>query len=146
MIITFTTTIIALIFSLFATIIISYVALATAIGPWIEITLVLLGALIFRIIAQHISTVTRIQSIALATAAGGIGGALAMACAFSFPTLYFLDQAAWNTWMQNPFSFAALLMALCFAAGGFGIVIAHIFEQRFWADTADDISYRPDSV
>ncbi len=135
MIIALFTTIIAFLFSLFATLVISYVALATPIGPWMEMTLVLMGTIIIKLVAYNLAIKTQMRSIALATAAGGIGGAVAMACAFSFPTLYFLDQTLFNSWMATPFIFCSLLAALVFAAGSFGFLIAGYLEKKLLADS-----------
>ena len=128
------TFLLALFFALIATAIISYVAMATPIGPWMEMTLVLIGTIIFRFFTKKISATTQMNSLALATAAGGIGGAVAMACAFSFPTLYFLDPALFNAWMASPIYFAAILAALVLAAGGFGFLIAQHWQDQFLSD------------
>src|SRR5262245_14766476 len=109
------TTLIALIFSLFSTAVISYVAMATPIGPWMEMTLGLLGTIIFQLFLSRAAVITRMHSLALVTAAGGIGAAVAMACAFSFPTLYFLDPNLFGLWLQQPLYFAALLAGLVIA-------------------------------
>ncbi len=129
------TTLIAVLFSILSTAVISYVAMATPIGPWMEMTLVLLGTIIFKVFAQRVAVTTQMRSLALATAAGGIGGAVATACAFSFPTLYFLDPALFNSWISSPFYFSAVLAALIIAAGTFGFLIAYYFEQRLLADS-----------
>ena len=124
----------AILFSLIATAVISYVAMATPIGPWMEMTLVLIGTIIFRVCAHQIALATQMRSLAFATAAGGIGGAVAMACAFSFPTLYFLDPQLFNAWMVKPFYFSAILAGLILAAGSFGFLIAHHWRNRFLTD------------
>jgi hypothetical protein len=123
MIISIITIIVSILFSLLSTVVIGYIALATPIGPWMEMTLVLLGTLFFNLIFSKVSQAHKVQALAFSTAAGGIAGAVAMACAFSFPTLYFLDPNLFNTWMSNPFTFIALLAALVIAAGSFGIAI-----------------------
>jgi hypothetical protein len=128
------TAVLALFFSLLATAIISYVAMATPIGPWMEMTLVLIGTIIFRFFTKKISAITQMHALAYATAAGGIGGAVAIACAFSFPTLYFLDPALFNSWMAKPFYFAAILAGLVLAAGSFGFLIARHWQDQFLAD------------
>ena len=136
MILTIFTTLIAILFSLFSTAIISYIAMATPIGPWMEMTLVLLGTIIFKTFAQHISVKTQMRSLAFTTAAGGIGGAIAMACAFSFPTLFFLDPLQFNSLMEAPFYFCSILALLVIVAGSFGFLIAHYFEDRLLRDSS----------
>ena len=129
------TTSLAFLFSLFSTAVISYIAMATPIGPWMEMTLVLMGTIIIKAVAHRISITGQMHSLALATAAGGIGGAVAMACAFSFPTLYFLDPVLFNSWLSQPFYFCAFLAALVLAAGAFGLLIAQFFQDRLLSDT-----------
>ena len=109
--------------------------MATPIGPWMEMTLVLMGTIIIKAVAHRMSVTARMHSLALATAAGGIGGAVAMACAFSFPTLYFLDPVLFNSWLAQPFYFCAFLAALVLSAGAFGLLIAHYFQDRLLSDT-----------
>ena len=110
--------------------------MATPIGPWMEMTLVLVGTLLFRAFAHWITLKTQMRSLALATAAGGIGGAVAMACAFSYPTLYFLDPTLFASWMHTPLYFSTILAALVLAAGSFGFILAHYFQDRLFADPA----------
>lgn len=128
------TTLIAIIFSALSTAILAYVAMATPIGPWMEMTLVLIGTIIFQLCRTSINA--RMHGLALATAAGGIGAAVAMACAFSFPTLYFLDPITFNIWISQPFYFAAILAGLVIAAGSFGLLIAYYFQGKLLADPA----------
>ncbi len=134
MVITALTIFLSIVFSCFSTAVISYVALATPIGPWMEMTLVLVGTIIFRSLVHYISSMHRMHSLALATAAGGIGGAVSMACAFSFPTLYFLQPDLFNTWLQTPWHFSLIMAALVIAAGSFGFLIAYYFENKLLAD------------
>ena len=93
---------IGIVLSLFSTIVMSYIALATPIGPWIAPTLVFIVLLFSRLCSSLTST-----SMAYAVSAGSIGGIMATACAFSFPTIYFLDPIMFNTWMRSPFFLAA---------------------------------------
>lgn len=116
--------IISILFSFLSTVVIGYIALATPIGPWMEMTLVLLGTLIFNLLFTKLSASNKVQALAFSTAAGGIAGAVAMACSFSFPTLYFLDPTLFNSWLANPILFIALLATLVIAAGSFGIAIS----------------------
>ena len=115
---------ISIILSLFSTTVMSYVSLATPIGPWIAPTLVFIALLISKAIAR-ITT----ASMAYAVSAGSIGGIMATACAFSFPTIYFLDPALFTVWMSSPVFFVVLLGSFSFLAGAFGIVVADISEK-----------------
>src|SRR5579863_2358817 len=117
------TIILSIALSLFSTIVMSYVSLATPIGPWIAPTLVFIALLISKMITKITSS-----SMSYAVSAGSIGGILATACAFSFPTMYFLDPALFNTWMASPLFFSLLLGCFAFLAGAFGMLVADAAE------------------
>lgn len=110
--------------SLFSTIVMSYVSLATPIGPWIAPTLVFIALLISKVITRITSS-----SLSYAVSAGSIGGILATACAFSFPTIYFLDPVLFNVWMSSPLFFSVMLGCFSFLAGAFGMLIADVAEK-----------------
>ena len=126
--------IITILFALFATAVMSYVAMATATGPWIEPTLVLLGALIFRALCSSYSSTTINSAIGLTTAGGALGGIIAVACGWAFPTLYFLDASLFNSWLSHPFYFCALLGATVAAGTLLAWIIAEISEPYFLHD------------
>ena len=56
---------------------------------------------------------------------------LATAFGFYFPTFYFLDRPLFNSWMDTPFYFAAVLTGLALVSGWFGIWIANLLEEKF---------------
>lgn len=115
---------ISILLSLFSTTVMSYVALATPIGPWIAPTLVFIALLCSKLCSRITSS-----SMAYAVSAGSVGGIMATACAFSFPTIYFLDPALFNEWMQSPIFFSGMLGIFSFLAGSFGLFIADISEK-----------------
>ncbi len=117
------TIIISIVLSLFSTIVMSYVALATPIGPWIAPTLVFIVLLCSRLCVITTSSMTYIVS------AASVGGIMATACAFSFPTIYFLDATLFNEWMKSPFFFSSMLGIFSFLAGLFGFFIADVSEK-----------------
>ncbi len=119
---------IAVLFSLFATVIMSYISMATGIGPWIETTLALAGMLIFSVMGYWYSKESKIKAIGLVTAAGGIAGILATGCGFSFATYYFLDPEGFSLLLATPWRFAGVLGLLSLSAGSFGLLSAHYFE------------------
>lgn len=118
------TVVLSVLLSLFSTSVMSYVSLATPIGPWIAPTLVFIALLVSKFFINLRST-----SIAYVVSAGSIGGILATACAFSFPTIYFLDPHAFNSWMSSPLFFSGLLGSFSFLAGSFGILVADCAES-----------------
>lgn len=117
---------ISILLSLFSTIVMSYVALATPIGPWIAPTLVFIALLCSKLCSRMTSS-----SMAYAVSAGSVGGIMATACAFSFPTIYFLDPVLFNEWMQSPFFFSGMLGVFSFLAGVFGLLVADMSERTF---------------
>lgn len=116
--------IISIALSLFSTIVMSYVSLATPIGPWIAPTLVFVALLISKAVVKITS-----PFMAYVVSAGSVGGILATACAFSFPTLYFLDSRLFNMWMSAPLFFCAMLGSFSLVAGMFGILVADMAEK-----------------
>lgn len=118
--------VVSVILSVFSTAVMSYISMATPIGPWIAPTLVLCAMLFFKLLRQHAGYSER---IALVTIAGSVGGILATACGFSFPTLYFLDPVLFDAWMATPIYFAAVVSGLSFASGCFGLWIANMLEE-----------------
>jgi len=123
------TIILSVVFSVFSTVVMSYLAMATPIGPWIAPTLALLGMLIVGFFVKSGSK--KISIITLATCAGSVGGILATAFGFYFPTFYFLDRSLFNSWMDTPLYFAAALTGLALVAGWFGIWVANLLEDKF---------------
>jgi len=121
---------VAVLFSVVATVVMSYIAMATAIGPWIETTLVLAGMLIFYLFRSWYTRQGMIEALALTTVAGGIGGIVATACGFTFPTLYFLDYPAFCSLMSNPLKCVQLVGSLVIAAGSCGLFMAQLFEHQ----------------
>ena len=122
---------ISIIFSILSTAIMSYISMATATGPWIEPTLVLLGIILFRMVFRHIITISTDHAIAYATAAGGIGGIVAIACGWAFPTLYFLQPDLFMNWIiYKPLYFIILLSMIVLVAGSFGCLIAYHLHEK----------------
>ena len=118
--------IVSCLLAVLSTAIMSYISMATPIGPWIAPTLVLAATIIFR----FIPTTTYSTDIALVTFAGSIGGIAATGIGFSFPTVYFLDPELFAWWLARPVYFCALLFGLTMSAGGIGILIADLFEKK----------------
>jgi len=120
--------ILSILLSVFSTIVMSYISMATPIGPWIAPTLALMAMPIISLFRMK-SVYT--ERVSLVTAAGSVGGILATGMGFSLPTLYFVDPALFNSWMAQPLYFAGMLTALALAAGSFGLWIANVLEHKF---------------
>ena len=115
-----------------ATGIMSYITMATAIGPWIETVIVLLGTVLVHLLYRHATERTHL--LGLSTAAAGMGGIIATACGFSFPTLYFLEPELFRTWLSNPLYFCTLMALLVLAASSVGLLVSHGVESTMLAD------------
>lgn len=122
----------ATLLSILATVIMSYIAMATPIGPWIETTLVLLSMLIFYRLFNR-QEQAYIDAVGLTTAAGGIGGILATAIAFSLPTLHFVAPDIFQRWLEHIPQFCFIFSSFAFAAGSFGLLMADYFEKQLLA-------------
>lgn len=107
-----------------------YIAMAMPVGPWIAPTLVLLTFFIFRMIRVQVAS----PIVASIVSAGSIGGILATAFGFSFPTLYFLDPQLFKAWIDAPFFFIFFVGMLALCAGWFGLCVANLVEQKFIID------------
>lgn len=121
------------IFSCLSTAILSYISMAVMLGPWIDSTIVLASSMILALFAQKISLSSRQNSIALITIGGSVGGIVATACGFAFPTLYFLDKELFNSWLSQPLYFVVIMGILVACAGAFGLLLANLFEHHFIA-------------
>ena len=120
------TIVLSLLLSLFSTAVMSYISMATPLGPWIAPTLVLIGMAFLRLAHKHMNVS---EEIVLSVVAGSIGGILGTASGFAFPTLYFLDKPLFMSWINQPFLFVAVLFCLCFFPGWLGIWLANYFEH-----------------
>ncbi|MFC1841515.1 OPT/YSL family transporter [Candidatus Dependentiae bacterium] len=123
------TFIVAVLLSIFSTVVMSYISMAIPIGPWISPTLALIAITIFMIFYRNRSNMS--QEIALATSAGSVGGILATALGFYFTALYFVDAQSFNALMARPVYFSFIVGALSFVAGMFAIWVANMFEYKF---------------
>lgn len=115
--------------SLLSTGIMSFISLATPVGPWIAPTLVLGAIALYRLFSHFIYAGP--SKIAITVAGSSVGGILATAFSFSFPTLYFLDKAEFNDWIADPFAFICAISVFAFVSALFGFVIADSLEYKF---------------
>lgn len=106
--------------------------MAASVGPWIEPILVFFGIICFRFLFKHLVTININEAIGFSTVSGSLGGIIATACGFVFPTLYFLDPALFNSWLSSPLYFCAILTASVLAAGGLGFMIANSLEASLF--------------
>lgn len=134
--VTFFIGVLTLFLTFFSVAVMSFIAMAVPIGPWIDVTLVLLGMFLMRLFFRHISVQKNNEILGYSTAASTIGGSVATACGFSFPTLYFLDSDLFIALLHNPMKFTGLMAMLIVSAGGLGMLIAHLCAPTFLADVS----------
>lgn len=111
--------------SICSTMIMSYISMATPIGPWIAPTVILCALLIYAWCLRA----NRLQdALVYTTLSASVGGILATACGFTFPTLYFLDAASFNQLLARPFYFCLLCSVCTGTAGWYGIWLARCMQ------------------
>jgi hypothetical protein len=122
--------------SLFSVAVMSFIAMAVPVGPWIDVTLVLLGMFFIKLFFRNISVTKNNEILGYSTAASAIGGSVATACGFAFPTLYFLKPDLFAALLGNPIHFVSIIALLILSAGGLGMFIAHLCAPTFLADSS----------
>lgn len=126
----------AIILSIFSTAVMSFITMAVLIGPWIDVTLILLSTIIVQVFFRKMAESRKGEMLGFASSAGAIGGSVATACGFSLPTLYFLKQDIFASWMSSPSFFIFFMAVLVIAAGGLGLLVADFFDKRMLADAS----------
>jgi hypothetical protein len=118
-------------FAILATAILSYISIATMVGPWIAPAIVLISSAFLHFRKKQKSRAETDKELVLVQTIGSVGGIVGMALGFSLPTLYFLDPETFKSLLQKPFYFCSIITFVCIAAGGFGIWLARCFAGRF---------------
>src|SRR5690242_2131705 len=122
----YTTLCAVIILSMFSTTVMTYIAIATPIGPWIAPTLVLLTLFVYKLLGKKVDD----QNVALLVSAGSVGGILATAIGFYMPTLYFADANTFNTWIADPWYCVLTIGLLAAFSGWFGMWCANVAEKQ----------------
>ncbi len=122
-----------LLFSIFATVILSYISIATMVGPWIAPTVVLLCHIL---LAGMRSGKKKTETLVSIQAIGAGGGIIATGIGFAFPMLYFLDPSAFKALMANPWHFCIFFTLLCLLAGGLGLLLGNYLTKSLVDDQA----------
>lgn len=113
-----------------ASLITTYIALATPFGPWMEPILLLMG-IAWLSLYDLKSTVEHREFLVSAVVAGGLAGIIATACSFSYPTLFFLEPTIFNEWLNAPFSFILFLVLSILIAGSVAFALVELWEHYF---------------
>lgn len=127
----FFTVILGIFFSLFSTLILSYVSMATMVGPWIAPTIVLLSHSCIALFFTKSNDQQTTKSVAIMQAIGSGGGIIATGVGFALPMLYFLDADIFLQWLKNPWYFCTLLTIICILAGGLGLLLGRWWSWQF---------------
>jgi hypothetical protein len=114
--------------SICSTTIMSYIAMATPIGPWIAPTIVLCALLVY--VCCYANAALE-QALIYTTVSASVGGILATAYGFTFPTLYFLDNSLFATWLDQSTFFITVCSTIALVAGWYGIWIARMITLLF---------------
>ncbi len=127
-------TLIVLVLGIISTILaaasLSYISMATMVGPWIAPAIVLASSIVLKLRKRKDSESNKIKNLAIIQTIGSVGGIVGVGIGFSLPTLYFLDKQLFDNLINNPISFFVFIFFLCIAAGGFGIWLAHLFADK----------------
>ncbi|MCB9493704.1 MAG: hypothetical protein H6679_05520 [Epsilonproteobacteria bacterium] len=117
-------------FTIATTFILSYISIATMVGPWFAPTIVLVCAMLLREHTKNHANAFLIQAI---SAGGGI---IATGVGFTLPMLYFLEPELFSTWLQEPLSFCGFLSLLTFSAGLIGLFLGKTFSHKLLTNQA----------
>lgn len=115
---------------LFSILILSYISIATALGPWIAPLIVLVSGLFYRFFLPLQNSEERHRELALIQTVGTAGGLIAVGVGFTYPTLYFLDKDLFLSIVKNPTSLAFSLGAIVFAAGSLGMLLGRLMAVK----------------
>ncbi len=116
-------------FTILSILILSYISVATILGPWIAPTIILLSIGISETLSKirqksfSLHDIIKIQAIA----AGG--GIIATAIGFSLPIIFFLENETFAHWMNHPFYFCSMIGIICLSGGALGLCSARILSK-----------------
>lgn len=122
------------ILAIFSTIILSYISIATMVGPWIAPTVVLITSIIIKLRKRITLSSTDIKSIITIQAIASGGGVIAVGVGFALPVLYFLAPDTFNNWLADHNHFCSLIASTCLSSGSFGIFLGRMFAPKVIKD------------
>jgi hypothetical protein len=120
--------VLSILLSFFSTAVLSYISMATMIGPWMAPTLVLISGLFLKL--RKFSPQKSTQEVALIQSVGSLSGLIAVAVGFTLPTLYFLDPETFISWTNHPLQFSFLIGLITVSGGGLGLWLAKTFSKK----------------
>lgn len=124
----------AILFSFFSVVIMTYISMATPLGPWVELIVVLASTMVFRFVFGYTTSERLKNAVGLTTVAAGVAGIVAVVCGFTVPTLYFLNRELFLAWLAQPYYFSLVMGGTILAGGGFAFFMVGMFGERMLAD------------
>lgn len=119
------------VFTILSILILSYISVATILGPWIAPTIVLFSIGISKILSEMRQKSLSLQDIVKIQAIAAGGGIIATAVGFSLPIIFFLENETFIHWINHPFYFCGMIGIICLAGGALGLCSARIFSKTF---------------
>lgn len=120
--------ILLVVFSVFSSFVMSYIALATMIGPWMGPTLILIALLLSPLIR------CTSEQLLLPVIGAAVGGIIATGMSSAFSTYYFLDKASFMYWMTHfKDSFSAMIFLIA-TAGLVAFTLVYYIEKYLIED------------
>jgi hypothetical protein len=120
------TYLLSILFALFSSIVMTYLTIATPIGPWMGPTLALFSLAFFSCVKDKSAS-----RMILPVLAGSVGGIIATAVGFSYGTIFFVDKDYFNALQQQPIQFFVALFSLIAAATCVGHIVACYARTSF---------------
>jgi len=116
-------------FTILSTLILSYISIATVLGPWIAPTLIISSIGISGILQKMRQKSLSLQDIVKIESTGAVGGIIATAIGFSLPMIFFLEPETFSPWMAHPFYFCYMICTICLAGGALGLCIGRLLSK-----------------
>jgi len=117
----------SIILSFTSTCLMSYLAMAITIAPWVAPVFVMV---LMILLLQVVNKEWFKHHVVVGIAAGSLGGMVGMCLGLTWPSLYFLHKETFLLWMQSPWKFAGTISLLVFAAGSFAFLIANFLRYH----------------
>lgn len=118
-------------FTVISILILSYVSIATILGPWIAPTIILFSVGISGMLSKLKQKSFSLQDLIKIQAIAAGGGIIATGVGFSLPIIFFLEPKIFDQWMHAPFYFCCMVGCICLAGGFTGLCFGRLFSKNF---------------
>jgi uncharacterized oligopeptide transporter (OPT) family protein len=116
-------------FTVVSVLILSYVSIATILGPWIAPTIILFSTVISSLLLRIRQKSFSLQDLVKIQAIAAGGGIIATGVGFSLPIIFFLEPEVFDQWMKAPGYFCCMLGIVCFVGGLLGLCLGRLFSK-----------------